>query len=134
MIPRNRALTVACLVALLLAPASSARAQSRPERVRFLPGHSSAVLRGRVVGFGVKDYVVGAREGQAMTLRLQSSNPYAYFVVYTINGRATDMNETTEWSQTLTETGDYVIRVFMMRAGARREGAAASYTLSVSIR
>jgi hypothetical protein len=81
----------------------------------------------------VKDYVIGAREGQVMTLRLHSPNPYAYFVVYTINGRATDMNETTEWSETLKETGDYVIRVFMVRAGAKRKGAA-SYTLSVAIR
>ena len=44
------------------------------------------------------------------------------------------MNETTEWSESLSESGDYLIRVFMMRSAARRKGAAANFTLSISIR
>jgi hypothetical protein len=68
-----------------------------------------------------------------MTVRLKSSHPGAYFVIYSINGRATDMNETTEWSERLSESGEYLIRVFMMRSAARRKGAAAGYTLSVAI-
>ncbi len=39
-----------------------------------------------------------------------------------------------EWSEKLSESGDYLIRVLMMRAGARRKAATANYTLSVSIR
>ena len=62
------------------------------------------------------------------------TNPYTNFVIYSINERPTDMNETTEWSEKLSESGDYLIRVLMMRAGARRKGATANYTLSVSIR
>ena len=62
-----------------------------------------------------------------------SANPSTYFVIYSINGRATDMNETREWSDSLSETGDYLIRVFMMRSAARRKGAAANFTLSISI-
>jgi hypothetical protein len=38
-----------------------------------------------------------------------------------------------EFSGTLSVTGDYVIRVGMMRAGARRPGAVSSFTLKVSI-
>ena len=109
-------------------------AQGAPERVRFQSGHSSATLKGRIVGFDTKDYVVGAKAGQTMTLRLSSSNTSTYFVIYSINGRATDMNETTEWSENLSESGDYLIRVFMMRSAARRKGAAANFTLRISIK
>jgi hypothetical protein len=104
------------------------------ERVRFQSGHSSATLKGRIVGFNTKDYVVGAQAGQAMSLRLSSSNTSTYFVIYSINGRATDMNETREWSEDLSESGDYLIRVFMMRSAARLKGAAANFTLSISIK
>jgi hypothetical protein len=130
---RKNILILTCLVVFLLTSTLPALAQSKAERVRFTPGRSSTVLKGRILGFNAKDYLIGAKAGQVMTLRLSRSNPYAYFVVYSINGRPTDMNETTEWSETLTETGDYVIRVFMMRAGARRKGASASYRLNVSI-
>jgi hypothetical protein len=120
-------------LAIILSSLTSAAAQGSSQRIRFARGHSSTTLSGRIVGFDAKDYVVGASAGQKMTVRLKSSNPGAYFVIYSINGRATDMNETTEWSERLTESGDYLIRVFMMRSAARRKGAVAGYTLSVSI-
>ena len=125
-----RAVTILTLLVLPL----SIFAQRAPERVRFQSGHSSATLKGRIAGFDTKDYVVGAKARQAMTLRLSSSHTSTYFVIYSINGRATDMNEATEWSGTLSESGDYLIRVFMMRSAARRKGAAANFTLSLSIR
>jgi hypothetical protein len=127
-------LTWAMTTLMLLVLPLSIFAQGAPQRVRFQSGHSSATLKGRIIGFDTKDYVVGAKAGQAMALRLSSSNPGAYFVIYSINGRATDMNETTVWSENLSESGDYLIRVFMMRSAARRKGAAAHFTLSISIR
>ena len=129
----SRKLACAVTLMLLVLPLSIF-AQGAPQRVRFQSGHSSATLKGRIVGFDTKDYVVGAKAGQAMTLRLTSSNPSTYFVIYSINGRATDMNETTEWSENLSESGDYLVRVFMMRSAARRKGAVANFTLSISIK
>jgi hypothetical protein len=119
---------------MLLASPLPGWAQSRLERVKFQRGHSSTVVRGTILGFDTKDYLIGAKAGQVMTLRLSSPNPYTNFVIYSINERPTDMNETTEWSEKLSESGDYLIRVLMMRAGARRKGATANYTLIVSIR
>ena len=130
----HRKLAWAVTILVLLVLSLSIFAQGAPQRVRFQSGHSSARLRGRIVGRDAKDYVVGAKAGQAMAVRLSSSNPSAYFVIYSINGRANDMNETTEWSEKLSESGDYLIRVFMMRSAARRKGAAANFTLSISIR
>jgi hypothetical protein len=115
----------------LVGPAS---AQNNPQRIRFQRGHSSTTVSGRIAGFDAKDYVVGAQAGQEMSVRLKSSNPSTYFVIYSINGKATDMNETDNWSARLTESGDYVVRVFMMRSAARRKGAVSTFTLSISIR
>jgi hypothetical protein len=130
---RHRDLAWAVTTLMLLVLPLSIFAQGAPQRVRFQSGHSSATLRGRIIGYDAKDYVVGAKAGQAMALRLSSSNPSTYFVIYSINGRATDMNETRVWSENLSESGDYLIRVFMMRSAARRKGAAANFTLSISI-
>jgi hypothetical protein len=129
-----RRLAAAVIILTLLVLPLSILAQGAPERVRFQSGHSSTTLKGRIAGFDTKDYVVGAKAGQAMSLRLSSSHASTYFVIYSINGRATDMNETTEWSENLSESGDYLIRVFMMRSAARRKGAAANFTLSISIK
>ena len=130
---RQRIFIAILALSLPVALAALVPAQSRAERVRFRRGSSSAVLRGRISGFGTRDYLINAKAGQLMTLRLSSSNPYTHFVIYSINERPTDMNETTEWSERLTESGDYLIRVLMVRAGARRRGALADYTLNVSI-
>ncbi len=129
----NQAMPLVLSVAIIFSALVPTAAQSNPQRIRFARGHSSTTISGRIAGFDTKDYVVGASAGQEMTLRLKSSNPGAFFVIYSINGRATDMNETTEWSQRLSESGDYLIRVFMMRSAARRKGAVASFTLSVAI-
>ena len=128
-----RALPRALTVAIILSALVSVAAQDNPQRIHFARGRSSIIVSGRIAGFDSKDYIVGANAGQQMTLRLKSSNPGAYFVIYSINGRATDMSETTEWSERLSESGDYLIRVFMMRSAARRKGAVARYTLSIGI-
>ena len=129
-----RALPLGLSVAIIFSSLVSVAAQSNPQRIRFARGHSSTSISGRIAGFDTKDYVVGASAGQDMTLRLRSSNPGAFFVIYSINGRPNDMIETTEWSERLSESGDYLIRVFMMRSAARRKGSVASYTLSIVIR
>src|SRR6267142_5110413 len=131
---RHQAMTLGLSVAVILSSLFSVAAQSNPQRIRFARSHSSTTISGRIAGFDTKDYVVGASAGQEMTVRLKSSNPGAYFVIYSINGRATEMNETTEWSERLRESGDDLMPVFMMRSAARRKGAVASYTLSVAIR
>ncbi|GEM_PF-3860364 len=57
----------------------------KPQRIRFAKGATSGIIKGRITGFAIKDYVVGAREGQTMTININS--PKAYFVIYSINGR-----------------------------------------------
>ena len=111
----------------------TAASQKQPQRIRYAPGKSSPTIRGHIAGFDAQDYVVAARSGQQMDIRLKASNPETYFVLYSINGKATDMNETDHYSLETTESGDYVIRVFMMRAAARRKGATSDFGLTISI-
>jgi hypothetical protein len=120
-----------------MALASATYAQSGGERirVRFAKGETSAVLKGRIVGYQYKEYLIDAKAGQTMTLKLTDPQSRVSFTIYTINGRAAEtMAPTEEWSGPLTESGEYAIRVAMPRAFARRRGARASYTLTVTIR
>lgn len=110
----------------------SAFAQRKPERVRFQKGTISTTLKGRLVGDATKDYLLGAAKGQTMKVKLESSD--AYFVVFPAKGEPIEMGPRTDWSETLVEKGDYVVRVFQMRAAARRKGANANYTLKVEIK
>jgi hypothetical protein len=99
-------------VMLCFASLVSATAQENAQRVRFQRGQSSTTMKGMIAGFDTKDYVISAKANQQMTLHLSSPNPSTYFVIQSINGRATDMNETAEWSERISESGDYVISVF----------------------
>ena len=109
-----------------------ALAQRKPERVRFQKGHISTTLKGRLVGYEAKDYLLGAAKGQTMSIKLDSSE--AYFVVFPAQGEPIEMGPRTEWSETLADSGDYVVRVFMMRGVARRKGSNANFTLKIEIK
>lgn len=105
-------------------------------RVSFEPGASSATVDGSIQGYETVDYVVNARAGQAMRVALDTAHTATYFnllepgetdVATHIGSTAGNLFEgTTE------KTGDYRIRVYMMRSAARREETA-DYTIDISI-
>jgi hypothetical protein len=104
------------------------------QRVSFARGTSSATLKGTVKGYAYKDYVVRASAGQQISIELDGPGNVPVFTVFLPNGDnlqsgATQVNSYTD---ELPETGDYVVRVGLMRAFARR-GASGSYTLNISI-
>ncbi len=109
-----------------------AQAQRKPERVRFQKGHISTILKGRLVYYNTKDYLLGAAKGQTMKIKLESAQ--AFFVVFPAHGEPLEMGPRTDWSETLAESGDYVIRVFVMHGAARRKGSNSNYLLKVEIR
>ena len=132
MIPR-----IALCAAIALAAAVPALALAdRTERVRFARGATSAELRGEVRGYDFVDYLVGARAGQRLSLSLARTSGHAFFLVRAPGSddnlfdgsSAGDRFETV-----LPGTGDYRVRVLMMRAFARRNERSA-YRLRVAIR
>ncbi len=123
---------------LVAGSASAATAQEvraeRVERVQFARGASSATVRGRVEGYRMVDYLVNARAGQRMTVRLETKGRFTYFVVRA-PGSEDNLYDSTSGDTarlTLPASGDYRIRVFQMRNAARR-GERSTYSLTVSV-
>lgn len=122
----------AIVIVVLILCSLSALAQRKPERVRFQKGHISTILKGRLVSYDAKDYLLGAAKGQTMKIKLETSE--AYFVVFPAKGEPIEMGPRTDWSETLAESGDYIVRVFLMRGVARRKGSNANYSLKIEIK
>lgn len=122
-----------CVILAVGAFVSATDAQSKI-RVRFARGTSSATVTGSVRGFQYKDYVVGASAGQNMRVRLDQ-NTNAVFTIFQPGGDNLDTAaETDEYDGALPASGDYVVRVMMMRNEARRRGSFTNYRLTISIR
>src|SRR5690242_397554 len=110
----------------------TASAQAK-QRVSFARGTSSSTVSGTVRGYAYRDYVVRASAGQTLGVRLKSANSYTVFTVFQPGGENLEgAAEMDEFSGDLPTSGDYVVRVLMMRAGARRPGAVANYSLTIS--
>lgn len=115
--------------------ATSADIQSRTERVRFAKGATSAVSRGRVKGYSDVDYLVRGGAGQTITVSLKRSNRSNYFNVLPSGSKDVAMyaGQTGEdFTGILPTDGDYTIRVYMVRAAARRNETS-DYTLTVRL-
>jgi len=123
---------------LLLHQPASARAQDsvRTERIQFKRGATSASVKGHIKGYQVVDYLVGARQGQSMNASLASRNTATYFNILPpgskdeaiFNGSISE----NQFEGTLPASGDYRLRVYMMRSAARRNEVA-DYGLEVII-
>ena len=108
----------------------------RTERVRFNPGATSTVVEGSIKGYAVVDYVVGAREGQQMNVSLATKHGATYFNILApgenevamFNGSVSE----NQYEGTLPKSGDYKLRVYMMRSAARRDETA-NYRLEIVI-
>ncbi len=91
--------------------------------IRFAKGKTSAVVKGKISG--TDEYVLGAREGQTMTLKISSPAGNAAFEImiddYTVACRGT------EWTGELPASGNYRVLVLATRGTVE-------YALEVSIR
>ncbi|MFO1456667.1 MAG: hypothetical protein U1F18_10545 [Steroidobacteraceae bacterium] len=108
----------------------------RTERVRFAKGATSATVEGTIRGDQSVDYLLGAAKGQAANISLATRNTATYFNILapgetevaffngSVNGN--------QFEGTLPATGDYRIRVYMMRSAARRNETA-NYRLEMIV-
>lgn len=137
MLPRSLLRTTLLVCGLLSAVWTAQAADTlRTERVAFKQGASSTVIEGRIKGYETVDYVLGARAGQRMDVSLKTRHGATYFnllapgenEVSMFNGSISENH----FEGTLPASGDYKIRVYMLRSAARRNEVA-PYTLSVAI-
>lgn len=107
----------------------------RIENLSFEGAGDLLIVEDAITGYGMVDYVIGADGAQIISVDLQTSNPSAYFNVLpagsnealftgSVQGNVADIPAPA--------TGDYLIRIYLMRAAARREEIA-EYSLAVSI-
>ncbi|BCS33640.1 hypothetical protein TBR22_A28670 [Luteitalea sp. TBR-22] len=129
-----------CLVVALgaLSLASTAIAQPPPpkaERVAFAAGASSAAIKGQLKGDETIDYVVKAAAGQTITVTLAPTNKSTSFNVLPPGSADAAMyvsDGAASYKGRLPADGDYKVRVYLIRAIARR-GAATSYALTIGV-
>ncbi|MEM9105272.1 MAG: hypothetical protein AAGC96_06415 [Pseudomonadota bacterium] len=108
----------------------------RTEQVQFASGENETTIKASIKGYETVDYVLGASAGQTMTVNMETDNLASYFNI--IAPGETDaaffVGSTLGNSYTgdLEQSGDYKVRVYMMRSAARRDETA-NYTLSIAI-
>lgn len=130
-------LALAGLALLAAADATSAGSEGiRTERLEFKKGTASAVVKGRLRGGSDVDYLVRAGAGQTITVSFKRSNASAGFNVLPPGSMDVAMHvaqagET--FKGVLPADGDYRIRVYLVRAAARRNESS-DYTLTVAVR
>jgi hypothetical protein len=122
---------MACLPTAI---AAASGIETRP--VKFARGESSATLNSTLKGDQTIDYVLNARAGQTMTIKLVASNGAHYFNVLPPGSNDVAIYNSSSggntWTGKLEASGDYRIRTYLMRSAARRNETS-RYTLTVGI-
>jgi hypothetical protein len=78
-------------------------------RLQFKRGTSEATVQGRVSIALPDTYLVGARAGQVMTVKLTAPRKAVRFLVMSPSTRSLVADNARDWTGTLAETGDYTI-------------------------
>jgi len=134
---RHSTTGVALLVSVtaLGAVAVAQVASIRKETVRFAKGAAEATIAGRLQGDQTIDYLVGASAGQTLAVALKKTNPQTYFNVLPPGSEDVAMHVGQDggaYTGVLPDDGNYVVRVYLMRAAARRNEKS-DYTLTVGV-
>ena len=129
-----RRATAALLATLSLGLALPAATQAS-ERIQFARGNDNAAVEGSVTGSHHRDYVLGARAGQTMSVSLITKGS-AYFNILPPGSQDVALfigsRDGENASLRLPSNGDYTIRVYLM-GDAKDSGRTVPYTLSVAI-
>jgi hypothetical protein len=127
---------LATLAALAVFGLAANAQEIRTQRVSFPPGAVSATYTGVITGRETVDYLLNAREGQAANISLATSNASANFSILAPGQTevAFFVGSTlgNQFEGRLPASGDYRIRVYLMRNAARR-GETAEYRLEMIV-
>jgi len=131
-----RAMAVALLVTFAASTVASAQTPGRTERIQFEKGASSATVKGNVRGDAFVDHRIRASAGQTLKATLLGSNTQNYFNVLPPGSVDVAMFvgqvAGASYEGVLPTDGDYTIRVYLMRAAARRNETS-NYVLTVEV-
>ncbi|WP_353473390.1 hypothetical protein PVT71_04935 [Salipiger sp. H15] len=100
-----------------------------PERIQFAPGTSGATITRTLEAGGAKQYVLGAREGQVLNLRVVPAGGAMYYILRGPDGaillEGTDA--ATPYRGTLPQSGDFIVEV------VSHESAPLTFDMVISI-
>lgn len=103
--------------------------------VHFARGATSTTLNGSIRGYQYRDYSLSVRAGQMLSVSMRRVGGSPYFNVLEPGSKdvAIFIGSTSgnQWAARAQHSGAYTIRVYQMRATARR-GEVASYRLTLS--
>ncbi|WP_084399617.1 hypothetical protein [Pseudotamlana agarivorans] len=126
------------VLAVLLA-FSSVNAQTatiKTEEVHFDKGTSGTFIESSIKGEQIVDYKINVRKGQFMNVSMVTDNTANYFNIMepgeeyvAIYNSSMDENM---YEGELAESGDYTIRVYLMRSAARRNEKA-NFKLEINV-
>lgn len=108
----------------------------KTKRIQFEKGRSGATVEASITGSEIIDYLINVQEGQVLNVSMATDNSANYFnimepeeeYVAIFNG---SLNENM-FEGILKKSGDYRIRVYLMRSAARRNEKA-NYRLEVNV-
>lgn len=106
----------------------------RTEQVKFSPGTSSAIIKGRLRGSADVDYLVRAGAGQTLTVTFKKTNAQNYFNIIPPDGSEAMFvgQDGNDFKRILPVEGEYTVRLYLMRPAARRNESS-NYTLTISV-
>ena len=127
---------IALLSLWLAVFAVPAYAQPEPQAAVSEAARQPVVKRvsGKIKGRQTADYRFYAREGAALSVGLTSRNRFAYFNLTAPDGSVvhTGSIDGNRYQNAATQTGEYTVRVYLMRNAARRNERA-SFVLDTEI-
>ena len=130
-------LTLAIAAAVLVPAASAPLWAQQVIPVRFPAGSTGTTFNGHIQGRQFKDYRIGLRAGQMLSVNMNTlrGNPYFNVMEPGQTSVAIFVGSTSgsQMEVRTSKTGNYTIRVYQMRNDERR-GAAADYRMTISAR
>jgi hypothetical protein len=94
---------------------------SGTERVAFASGTSGAQLTGSLLPQESRRYILGARNGQVLYVRLAANGPNMTYVIYNPAGSVLldEVSAAQEYRGQLWQSGDHIVEVYNMSNGAQ---------------
>jgi hypothetical protein len=124
-----------CLITSPVALAASATERS-VQPVQFAQGHAATQLKGSIKGYQYVDYQLRASAGQTLKVSLHGSNGQNYFNILPPQHSAEAMyigsHDGNQAVVLLPVDGVYQVRVYLMRAAARRDEAS-NFSLELAV-
>ena len=124
---------ITLLILIVYSAAMAQGGKAEPKRIEFRSGTSSTIINGTVRGAEQAEYVLAAKKGQTLTIKITSVP--ARTAGFDLHGPGDvdlglEFDTNLSFSRRLPKTGDYLITVVKLNDAIR----ASKYTMTVTVR